>query len=398
MSGAVVVNDVCLTGLGMTTSLGDDAVTSCAAARARMVNPSTIDLFKVGDPENMEGSPVKVHAACDVTRGFEGDARLLRLLVSALADLWSTTDAASFGDKPRFYLSLPHPQRIYMGLPRFEEEARADLEEEIRELGPGSDPRVWAEGLLRRALRLSECTVLDKKHVDYPVVGAVALSGTSGVIELLAQVASDLQTREASAAIVIGADSLLDIPTLDWLERTARLKTPNRPAGLMPGEAAACLVFERRDQARRRGARELGSLVALASANELVPLLSGGHASGHALAHAIVEVASVAAWSERHQVWFIVDQNGEIDRAEEWGATVTHLVARSAVYSAPQLWYPAISFGDTGAAYGAVAIGMAARAFRRRYEPHRNAVVASSSDGAARAIAVLQRPEEGVSS
>lgn len=394
MSRSIAVRDVLLTGLGMTTALGQDAVTSCAAARARMVRPSIVESFKLGDPENMEGTPVKVHAALDVTRGFEGDARLLRLLASALDDLWRTSEAESFGDNPRFYLSLPHPQRIYAGLPRFAEEERPRIEKRIRDLGTTGDPRAWAEGLLARALRLSECSVLPKPYVDRPVVAAVSFSGTSGVAELLAQVASDLQARAVTSAIVIGADSLLDVPTLDWLARTARLKAPDRPAGLMPGEAAACLVFERRDQARRRNAKDLGELVGLSYGNEPAPLLSGGRASGHALAETIAGVEAASAWSAPHQVWFIADQNGEIDRAEEWGATMTHLVSRSPVYVAPELWYPAISFGDTGAAHGAIALGMAACAFRRRYAPHTNAVIASSSEGAPRAMAVLQRPEE----
>ncbi|MET0594191.1 MAG: hypothetical protein ABW133_15930 [Polyangiaceae bacterium] len=398
MNRATAVHDVCLTGLGMTTSLGQDAVTSCAAARARMVRPSTVETFKLGDPENMEGTPVKVHAALDVTRGFEGDARLLRLLVSALGDLWSGCEPGSLGDSPRFYLSLPHPRRVYSGLPRLEDDDRADLEAEIRALGAAVDPRIWAEKLLGRALGLSECAVLDKKHIDHPVIGGVTFSGTSGTLELLAQVATDLQAREVSAAIVIGADSLLDTSTLEWLERTARLKTPNRPAGLMPGEGAACLLFERRDQARRRRARELGTLAALSYGNEPSPLLSGGHASGHALAETIVGVEQAAAWREPSHVWLITDQNGEIDRAEEWGATMTHLVSRSPIYVAPQVWYPAITFGDTGAAYGAVAMGIAARAFQRKYAPFQNAVIASSSEGATRSMAVLQRPEEGMSS
>jgi 3-oxoacyl-[acyl-carrier-protein] synthase-1 len=48
------------------------------------------------------------------------------------------------------------------------------------------------------------------------------------------------------------------------------------------------------------------------------------------------------------------------------------------------LWLPAASFGDTGAATGAVATCMAARAFERGYAPGDAALIGLSSESGER--------------
>jgi len=73
-----------ITGCGVVCSLGFDVRTACAAMRAGIVCPSTVDTFTVGDLDNSGGATV--HAAPFITHGLEGDARLLRLMQAALED------------------------------------------------------------------------------------------------------------------------------------------------------------------------------------------------------------------------------------------------------------------------------------------------------------------------
>jgi 3-oxoacyl-[acyl-carrier-protein] synthase-1 len=78
-------------------------------------------------------------------------------------------------------------------------------------------------------------------------------------------------------------------------------------------------------------------------------------------------------------LWFITDQNGETFRAYEWADFVLRVRDRfPAVMEAPLL-YPAVAFGDTGAASGALGLALAVRAFARGYAPARTAVVFSAS-------------------
>jgi 3-oxoacyl-[acyl-carrier-protein] synthase-1 len=85
-------------------------------------------------------------------------------------------------------------------------------------------------------------------------------------------------------------------------------------------------------------------------------------------------------------VWVISDLNGEPYRAIDWGNA---LVRRIRALAEPVLWCPALWFGDTGAASGAVALCLAARAFERSYAPAPWSLVLSSADGPDRAAVIV---------
>ncbi len=57
------------------------------------------------------------------------------------------------------------------------------------------------------------------------------------------------------------------------------------------------------------------------------------------------------------------------------------------------MWYPAGSFGDTGAVGGALAICLATSAFERGYAPAPSVGILSSADAGRRAAALIQMPE-----
>src|SRR5262245_7486232 len=71
--------------IGMVSSIGADLKTSCASARADLSRRSELAYLVVGP----DGTPLKAtgHQAEYLTKGFRGDARLIRLLTGALDDL-----------------------------------------------------------------------------------------------------------------------------------------------------------------------------------------------------------------------------------------------------------------------------------------------------------------------
>jgi 3-oxoacyl-[acyl-carrier-protein] synthase-1 len=94
------------------------------------------------------------------------------------------------------------------------------------------------------------------------------------------------------------------------------------------------------------------------------------------------------------RMWFVVDQNGEVFRANDWGFGLVRLQGASGIDTAQtEVWYPAGSFGDVGAASGAVATCIALRAFERRYAPSPHALVIASGDGVDRAGCVISSVE-----
>jgi 3-oxoacyl-[acyl-carrier-protein] synthase-1 len=88
--------------------------------------------------------------------------------------------------------------------------------------------------------------------------------------------------------------------------------------------------------------------------------------------------------------WPIVDQNGEVFRASDWGCSLVRLRAADGLAEeGVNAWYPAASFGDVGAASGAVATCIAVEAHTRRYAPLPHALILTSSDGPSRAGCVV---------
>lgn len=390
-------DDIVVTGLGMVSSLGHDVETACAASRAGLSRPSARPSFRVASDEEPAGAPLVVHAVPDITRGFEGRARRLRLLEAGLADLQrQAPDGPWTQGPPAFYLSLPDGLRIHDGIERLPEEDREPYREAAANAGPAEPALPGAALLLREGLRLSRWPGHDVARPPPADLRAVSTAGTPGVIEMCERATSALRGREITAAVVGGVDSLLDDETLQWLEATGRLKTPALAAGLAPGEAAAFFVLERAATARARGAHLLAVVESLAFAVEADNLLSARMSRGAALAEVLTAAAPAARWKDSADVWLVTDQNGEVHRAHEWGSALSRLVARDTIFRSPRLWYPAVSFGDTGAAFGGVAMSLAIRAFARGYAPFPLSTITCSAESSMRAAAVIADPRRGL--
>jgi 3-oxoacyl-(acyl-carrier-protein) synthase len=369
-----------ITGLGMVTSLGHDVITSCAAARAGIVRPSKRDDFPVRSPEDGSVGALVVHAVPMLTEGFEGQARLQRLMTAGLKDLIRQTPHAPWKQgRAAFYLSLPDPRRIYTGFELIpNEEERKEKEKEAREVRAEPLDDSWAHTLLAEAAQLSGWS--GKSELRF-----IATSGNTGVAQALEKAIVDLDAGKIDVAIVGGVDSLLDEEILVWLESTLRLKTPDMPTGLQPGEAAAFFTVE---TARQGGleTKALGRIQAVYMGMEPSSLFSGEPPVGEGLAMLMDKTAQSAGIDKSETPWFIADQNGESYRAMEWGHALVRLIHDWPGLDNAVLWYPAMSFGDTGAANGVVAICIAVRAFERGYAPAYSVNVIASSETAYRGM------------
>lgn len=372
-------------GCGMVSSLGHDVVTGCAAARAGIVRPSELDTYLVAN-EEAQGESLIAHIVPWLTHGFEGMARQLRLLEGGLADLMRQTPNRPWCDaRAGFFVSMPNPGRIQSGPKLIEDEdERREFEQEAASLSVPS-PQQVAKELIDKA-----CTLVDWEGPG--LVQFVATSGATGVIEAVAQAQKTLASGALDFAIVVALDSWLDYDTLVWLERAGRLKTPDQPVGLSPGEACAVLVLESPRHARDRRAETLASIGQTQFGEDPMNLLAGESPTGRTLAEVIDTVRPGAGWGNSVRPWILSDHNGESYRAAEWGNALVHLVARSDVYQDIASWFPAASFGDTGAAAAGVAICVALRAFARGYALHDTAAIVASSDGPTKASILVHAP------
>jgi len=383
MNGAQTGSDVVITGIGLVTSLGLDVTTSCAAARAGIVRAAPLDFYPVRSPDDGSVSGVTAHAVSGVTEGFEGEARLVRLAAAALADLQRQSPEAPWKrGRNGFYVSIPDPDRGRIG-----RDSPTELEKRKNENRTSDEAR--ARRLLGSAARLGGW----RQSIE---IRKTATTGSTGVAEATHAAVHDLVEDKIDLAIVAGIESYLDENTLGWLESMERLKSPETPSGLQPGEAAGLFVLETRRSAEIRRAQIFCSIVAVDLAQEMKPLSSGENSTGKGLAVVLESASKIGEWTAATPAWVISDHNGESYRGLEWGNALFRLASRVGGSQPMEVWYPAASFGELGSAFGVAAGSLALRAFARRYAPSNTAALISSSDLTARAVMVLASPDVSV--
>ena len=381
-------DSLAFTGIGMVTSLGADVVTSCAAARAGLSRLQEMEDFPVRSLQDGLVSGLGAHAAALVTRGFEGFARLVRLAHAGLRDLLGQLDPSYWqGRRTACYLSLPSPLRTFAGSAWLDDEStRAAWAEQRREAeGAAGAAGAAAASLLAKAGALAGFAGDTSPRF-------VTHAGRTGVAEALQRAWADLSSNLIDVAVIGAIDTLLEEDTLRWLAETKRLKDANHPVGVLPGEGAAFLAVELASAARRRALRPLGLLEAFGTGHEPHPWVSGETPLGDGLAQAILSARGAEAPAEAP--WLVSDHAGDAYSVSDWGHALSRLTTKDATFAKLDVWYPAISFGDTDAAYGAIATCMVLRGFQRAYAPAGRAVIAAAALDSARAAFRVARQGE----
>lgn len=363
-------------GVGAVTSLGLDADNIFAAARAGFSRAAPSDMFTVRDPDSGEGQGVTVHEVPMVAYGFEGLARLQQLINAGLADLKRHTDPNFFaGDPVHFYLGLPSLKRALSGGALLSDDDMHKEWDQQQQEQPEFD-----EALVG--------TMLNKGLAAVGLTGQVQLAGLNvsghaagGV--LVEQAMNDIQQGHVVKAVLGGIDTYLGFHTINWLDYTQRLKNDDNPEAMQPGEGAAFVALAPNTMVQGTGV----VIKQVATGHEVDSLLSGERSIGRALAQAILQASKpqIDSPTQFKSPWFITDHNGESYRANEWGNVITLIKSRRAELEDPDTWFPAINFGDTGAAFAPLAIAQAYIAFQRRYVAGENAIVCASSDNGLRA-------------
>jgi len=350
-AGAAVI-----TGFSANTSLGDERQAG-AAARAGLARPAELEA-QAWDEE--DGAVAVVGHPVPTARGFQGEARLLALALEPLTRLWR--EAA---------LPAGHEVGLLLGTP--------DLKRRAERAGAAL-PR--ARPLPDRLAALAGLPATGKWRQAFPIGHAGFAAAANAALQLLAR-------GEVEACVVGGVDTLCDRLALAALGAEQRLKTADNPVGLQPGEAAAFLLLEKPEAARRRGAKVLARIGGVGVAAE--PRSEEDGPLGQGLLAALRELVAAAGAPPAGQAFFVLDRNGEASRAADWGHCQQRLTAGFPGLLPAAQWDPATSFGDTGAASGALGAGLAIRGFDRRYAPAPSAIVLSASDGGPRAALRLDQ-------
>jgi 3-oxoacyl-[acyl-carrier-protein] synthase-1 len=360
-----------ITGAGMVTSVGFGLVGSCTAIRAGVAMPRELDCEV--DAGEGETTPAIGYPASLLANGFVQAGAWVRLASAAADDLRHAAglpaDAdAAFWQRTSLICALPliDPERFCWSVDQLPQAPDNDFLRPLAELSlpRAAGTRQWqALGHVGTAAALARC--------------------------------NNAQARQTERAVIAAADSYVDPFTLSWLTQAARLKSPERPTGLMPGESGAALLVETEQSARQRKATVLGTVEAVALGtigprpaspddDEDPPPMPAAAPLGRALAEAVRTVLATFSERDRFAGDLYLDLNGEDWRAAAWGHAQVQL-ARAIDFDRCRTFLPAESLGETGAASAAIGVGLALFGFQQD-AASAALVISASEDGSVAAI------------
>jgi 3-oxoacyl-[acyl-carrier-protein] synthase-1 len=336
--------------LGMVTPVGLSAASTCAALRAGI---SRLQELPVVTP-----LPEPVMGAWVPTVDALNFYRLLRLLVPALQQTIAHIDAEDLEQVP-LIVGTAEPGR------------------------PDRPPRLDGQLLSEISQRLG--VTFSRRY------SGVIAEGRTSVFRGLA-IARELIGRGlAPRCIVAGVDSMVNQDAIGWLYRNERLKMPDDPDGVMPGEGAAAV--ELLPLAGAGAADTVDVLVrGLGFGVERATVVSDEPSLAEGLTAAVRAALEEAGMRLGEMDFRVSDLTGEQYYFRETNLAESRLL-REHKEGFP-IWHCAEGIADVGAAVGGVMLGQAATALRRGYAPGRSVLCQSSSDGGTRAAVVITAAAE----
>lgn len=345
---------VLVVGVGMITAVGLTAAETAASARAGTMrfeesqfqdrSFESITLAQV--PE--DGLPELADAVRSTTGLTAREQRMLRLATAPLRECLAPVGAAT---------GLP----LCLALP------------ETETLTPLDRGRFLVQ------LAMQSGGVVDPARSD------ASHAGRAGGLRAVGQAVATILSGEADLVIAGGVDTYRDSYVLATLDAGRRVKSMANMDGFIPGEGAAFIAVASPRFANDRALTPLAQLGATAAGFEAGHLYSAEPYRGEGLASAIAQLASGGAVDAPIGEVYS-SMNGESHWGKEWG--VGFLRNRALFRPDHGMHHPADSFGDTGAACGAILVGLAALGLRSGYR-RTPALVYSSSDRGLRAAAVV---------
>jgi 3-oxoacyl-[acyl-carrier-protein] synthase-1 len=339
---------VCLTSSGMVCAVGHSAAAACAAIRADLAG--FVELRYVDDDgEVIRGAPVPGLPPAE--RPID---RLRTMLAMSVGEAMAKAPWVGREALP-LLVGIAEPDRPG-GL---RVEAPAGL---VDDLGRRLDARFHPE-----------------------LSGVVAAGHTAG-FRALATAREIVGSGAAPACLVAGVDSYIDAQSLLWLAEHDRLKTRANSDGVIPGEAAACVLVE----AAPREGMVAATLLGLGFGHEPAGILTEEPPLQARGLVAATRAALGEAGIGLHEVDLrIADVAGEGYAFKEL-ALAMQKVLRVRKETLP-LWHAADAIGDTGAAAGVCQMVVLMAAFRKGYAPGPRAIGYGSAVAGDRAAAILER-------
>jgi 3-oxoacyl-[acyl-carrier-protein] synthase I len=338
----MATNTLALQSIGLICSVGSDASAVCAALRCGISNPS-VTKFMGSDRQWLLAHQVHSQGA------FTGNQRLVKMAGIAAAECMDRRPPSGRSEVP-VVLCLADGQH----LSRMHDLQAALLEE------------------IERACR---CRVDREKS-------SVVARGRPSVLIALDEAKRLILELGVELVLILAVDTLLTGSTLAWYVAQNRVLDSINSNGFIPGEAAGAVLV-----GRSRG--EGGELVCLGNGSSLEAVTVDSEAPLRAagLSSAITAALGQAGLKLEDIDYRIGDASGEHYYFKEAALAVGRIFrTRKQEFD---LWLPAESVGEVGAAIGAIMLGVALTAAKKGYAKGPRVLVHASSDQGLRAASVL---------
>jgi 3-oxoacyl-[acyl-carrier-protein] synthase-1 len=307
----MLAHPVCIIGQGQVSALGANADLALAASAVGLSRVQLCPL-ELGDDEVVDVTVARLES------GVEGEAAsLLGRMILLVSECLAGIDGRNIqGPAPiRAWLALPAPCSWL----------------------PENAPTILTNVLSEAAapLRIGSTVTLRMDHAG----------GLMGIALAATAIAND----EVEFALVGAVDSQVDTQTLKALHDEQRLLRDGVPGGLVPGEAAACVLLCSPRVQKHLKLPSLGCVVGVGLADEANPVGSQLPCVGRGLTTAVRDaIASLPAPARVTDLY--VDLNGERHRTDDWAFTVPRINNR--LEDPSRLFSPTVAHGDLGAATG----------------------------------------------
>lgn len=222
--------------------------------------------------------------------------------------------------------------------------------------------------------------------------------GHSGFLAQLEEAVKALSAGKLDFCLVGGVDSYFNEQRLGRLDEHWRIKSERNVDGFVPGEASFVFLLETEQNALARGAVPLASIGGCGYAIEKHSINSDKSSSGEALVASIKESMasahqeSLTSSDEASAATFAINNvycglNGESYNAYEWGLMLSRLSTELA--QAEELYHPADSCGDVGAATGGMLLLCSINDLLLAEGKQKHALLWSASDSGIRRSCVV---------
>lgn len=218
-----------------------------------------------------------------------------------------------------------------------------------------------------------------------PLRSDASYAGRAGGLHAIDRAAEIVRAGRAPFAVAGGVDTYRDLYVLGALDRDRRVKSSEHLDGFIPGEGAGFLLLASATAAASARLTPLATLGKLASGVEPGHLYSDAPYRGEGLAAVVRDLVDSGAVAPPIREVYS-SMNGESHWAKEWG--VCFIRNRAAFAEEHGFHHPADCLGDTGAACGALMVGLAALGMSGGYRAHPAMVYCSSDRGDRAALAV----------